>query len=65
MLPPRLAEIEATVERMEQRYASSPHFAAYQALCRRFAADLSDPRDRALARSAVLMLLKQLAEEKS
>ena len=60
---PSLAEIEATVQRMERRYANSPHFSDYVALCRRFDADLSDPRDRALARSAALMLLKAMAGE--
>ena len=63
MAGPSLAEIEATVGRMEARYAASPHFPAYLALCRRFDADLSGPRDRALARSAALMLLKVLAGE--
>lgn len=57
---PSLAEIEATVERMEQRYAGSIHYHAYRKLCRRFEADLDDRRDLALAKSAALMLIRQL-----
>ena len=60
MAGPTLAEIEATVERMERRYAGSIHLSAYRTLCERFAADLEDPRDLALAKSAALMLVKQL-----
>ena len=45
---------------MEARYSGSIHFAAYQALCRRFEADLQDRRDLALAKSAALMLIRQL-----
>jgi len=63
MRAPGLPEIQATVQRMEARYAGSPHFSDYLALCHRFDADLEDPRDRALARSAALMLLKQMAEQ--
>jgi hypothetical protein len=59
---PLLAEIEATVARMELRHANSIHFAAYRDLCRRFEADLSDARDLALAKSAPLMLIKALDE---
>jgi hypothetical protein len=55
---PSLGEIEATVDRMEARYRDSPLFATYQRLIQRFDHDLSDPRDRALSRAAVLMLLK-------
>jgi hypothetical protein len=40
---PDLAEIEATVARMEQRYRDSPLYPAYLRLCRRFDEDLSDP----------------------
>ena len=64
MRAPGLPEIQATVQRMEARYAGSPHFSDYLALCHRFDADLEDPRDRALARSAALMLLKAMAGEK-
>jgi hypothetical protein len=60
---PTLEEIEATVQRLEQRYGSSIHFAAYRALCRRFEADLGDRRELALAKSAALMLIKQLEGE--
>ena len=59
-MPPDLAEIAATVARMEARYGGSSHFPAYRSLCERFAADLSDPRDLALAKSAALMLIKYL-----
>ena len=59
---PSLDEIEATVERMEARFAGSIHFAAYRVLCQRFAADLQDRRDLALAKSAALMLIKQIEE---
>ena len=55
-----LAEIEATVARMEARYGGSIHFADYRRLCGQFVADLSDPRDLALAKSAALMLIKTL-----
>ena len=57
---PSVEEIEATVQRMEARYGGSIHFPAYRALCLRFKADLADPRDLALAKSAALMLIKQL-----
>ena len=57
---PTLEEIEATVKRMEARYGGSIHYAAYIALCRRFEADLPDRRDLALARSAALMMIRQI-----
>ncbi|KKB11066.1 hypothetical protein VE25_14905 [Devosia geojensis] len=57
---PTLEEIEATVLRMEAKWVGSAHFAAYRDLCRRFEADLADPRDLALAKSAALMLIKEL-----
>ena len=63
MTTPSLQEIEATVQRMERRYGGSVHFAAYRALCERFEADLDDRRDLALAKSAALMLIKQLEGE--
>jgi hypothetical protein len=55
---PSLKEIEATVERMEGRYRGHPLFAQYLRLRESFDADLLDPRDRALAKSAALMLIK-------
>ena len=64
-MPPRapsLAEIEATLARMEQRYGDHPLFADYLRLQERFDADLSDARDRALAKSAALMLIKYESE---
>ncbi len=64
-MPPRvpsLAEIEETVTRMEARYSASPLFADYLRLKERFDADLSDARDRALARSAALMLIRYEGE---
>nr|WP_295887540.1 hypothetical protein [uncultured Devosia sp.] len=60
---PSLEEVEATVQRMEQRYGGSIHFAAYRAVCLRFEVDLDDRRDLALAKSAALMLIKQLEGE--
>ena len=59
---PSLREIEATVARMEQRYREHPLFADYLRVRERFDADLSDARDRALARSAALMLIKYESE---
>ena len=59
---PSLKEIEATVTRMEERYRDHRLFADYLRLKERFDADLSDTRDRALARSAALMLIKYESE---
>ncbi len=55
---PDLAEIEATIARMEARYRDDPLFASYLRLHEQFAADLSDPRDVALSKAAALMLVK-------
>ena len=60
---PSLKEIEATVTRMEERYRNHRLFADYLRLKERFDADLSDARDRALARSAALMLIKYESED--
>lgn len=57
---PGLEEIAATVRRMEERYAGSALFPAYRVLCQRFEADLADPRDLVLAKSAALMLIGQV-----
>lgn len=51
---PDLAEIEATVVRMEARYRAEPLFAVYRRLCTQFEADLSDRRDLALAKASAL-----------
>lgn len=59
---PDLAEIEATVSRMEARYGADPLFPVYQRLCERFEADLSDRRDLALAKASALMLVKFAGE---
>lgn len=59
---PSLVEIEETVTRMEEHYREHPLFAGYLMLRDRFDADLSDARDRALARSAALMLIKYESE---
>jgi len=59
---PDLTEIEATVARMEARYAGNPLFADYKRLCERFAVDLGDPRDLALSKAAALMLIKVASE---
>ena len=60
---PSLEEIEDTVARMEERYRDHPLFVHYMRIRERFDADLSDARDRALARSAALMLIKYGSEE--
>ena len=59
---PSLDEIEATVARMEERYRDHPLFADYLRLRDRIDADLLDARDRALAKSAALMLIKYGSE---
>jgi hypothetical protein len=55
---PSLIEIEETIVRMEERYRDHPLFGDYLKLKQRFDADLTDARDRALAKSAALMLIK-------
>lgn len=60
---PDLAEIEATVSRMEARYRDDPLFPVYQRLCQRFEADLNERRDLALAKASALMLVKFVDEE--
>ena len=60
---PSLREIEETIRRMEERYRDHPLFAEYRKLRDRFDADLSDARDRALAKSAALMLIKYESED--
>ena len=62
---PSLEEIEATVARMEERYRDHPLFANYLRLRERFDNDLSEARDRALARSAALMLIKYESESQA
>jgi len=62
---PDLAELEATIARMESRYAGHLLFADYRRLCERFAADLSNPRDLALSKAAALMLIKFASEPMS
>jgi len=62
---PDLAELQATVARMERHYVSHPLFADYKRLCERFANDLSDPRDVAISQAAVLMLIKFASERLS
>ena len=61
---PDLAEIEATVKRLEARLRQSVRpqtlelLAIYDQLERQFVADLADARDLALSRGAALMLIK-------
>ncbi|SDG90966.1 hypothetical protein [Pelagibacterium luteolum] len=59
---PELAELEATILRMEARFDAEPSAAAlmayYRQLSLRFADDLTDPRDIALSRAAALMMVK-------
>ena len=62
---PDLAELEATIVRMESRYGDHPLFADYKRLSQRFADDLRDPRDLALSKAAALMLIKFDAERLS
>lgn len=63
---PTLDELERTVERMEGRFGACEDaqtralFTAYLALKPRFAADLADQRDLALANASALMLIKQM-----
>jgi hypothetical protein len=59
---PTLDEIVQTVVRLEQRFERSSAFTSYRNLLLRFEADLTDPRDLALAKSAALMLVKQLED---
>jgi hypothetical protein len=67
-MQPSLAEIEATVERLEARLSPSDAagtqrlLTAYRKLDARFRADLADPRDLALSRGAALMLIKFVDE---
>jgi hypothetical protein len=58
-----LAELEATVRRMQERWRNSPSFSAYQALRPRFKANLTDARAIEFARSAALMLIEHNPEE--
>ena len=60
---PDMAEIEATVSRMEARYRDDPLFPVYQRLCQRFEAELNDRRDLALAKASALKLGKNDDEE--
>lgn len=60
---PDQAELDATIARMEAKYAKAELFPLYQDLTARFVADLDDPRDLALSRAAALMLVK-FAEER-
>jgi hypothetical protein len=63
-----LAELQATVRRMESRLSAVQHaqvvqlMRLYAELCLRFEADLSaTPRDLALAKASALMLVQALA----
>jgi len=68
MIEPTLAELEATVERLEARLDGSIHpdvrqaMATYRKLDARFRADLANPRDLALSRGGALMLIKLIDE---
>jgi 2-C-methyl-D-erythritol 4-phosphate cytidylyltransferase len=68
---PTLAEIEATVDRLEARLAQSPDpatrnlLSTYHKLDARFRADLTDARDLALSRGAALMLIRFLDESRA
>jgi len=60
--PPDIAELEATISRMETRFDADPRadglMKSYRDLGARFANDLSDPRDLLLSRAAALMMIK-------
>jgi hypothetical protein len=58
---PDEVELRETVERMEERLRTHPLFPVYERLSERFAADLAEERDVLLSRTAVLMLLQELA----
>ena len=64
---PELSEIAATVSRMEARYGTTPEanrlMTAYRRISKQFTADLSDPRDLALAKSAALMMVAALVAD--
>jgi hypothetical protein len=64
-MKPSDAELRQTVERMEERLRTHPLFPDYERLSERFVADLVDERDVLLARSAVLMLLQEVASRAS
>jgi len=64
-MKPSEAELRQTVGRMEERLRTHPLFPDYERLTERFADDLSDERDVLLARSAVLMLLQEVASRAS
>ena len=59
---PGIAELEATIARMEARFDADPRakdlMESYRNLFGRFADDLSDPRDLLLSRAAALMMIK-------
>jgi hypothetical protein len=67
-MKPTTKEIDETVSRMEARYAGSPQpevnrlMAHYRGLLKRFESDLSDRRDLALSKAAVLMLIQSVAQ---
>jgi hypothetical protein len=64
---PDLAELQATIARMEARFDAEPRakslMGPYRDLCARFENDLADPRDIALSRAAALMMIKYQLEE--
>jgi hypothetical protein len=61
---PDQAELDATIARMEGKYADAELFALYRELTARFVADLDDPRDLALSKAAALMMVKYAAERR-
>jgi hypothetical protein len=69
LITPDLAELTQTVARMRARYAQHPHaqmqllFAQYLRVEARFAEDLADTRDRALACASALMVLQEAARD--
>jgi hypothetical protein len=63
-MKPSIAELQPTVDQMEQRLRADPEAAVmmrvYDDLTARFEADLEDERVRLLSRSAALMLIQGL-----
>jgi hypothetical protein len=59
-MPVDITALRRTVERMEEQLRGEPEIATYDALVPRFHADLDDDHDELLARSAALMVIREL-----
>lgn len=64
MTIPDTRELATMIDRMEARFAAIGEAGAlldaYIQVCRRFAADLDDPRDVLLSRGGALMLIQEM-----